>query len=161
VQNGHDSLDKTKDLVYFKFYPLNKIINLKKPFGLCFGIIPTCQTVTSTYHSLNENLNSTSNYNKYSYSNFNTSNNNNLNDSIDSESNPNKNNDALNNNNGINSDLLNANGSTKISNSNLIKYDSLRLCQITGLNEAKVYNFTNNQNDMIVNFDFFIQNGNY
>ena len=71
----------------------------------------------------------------------------------------NKNNDLTLNNNGINSDHLNINGTNKMSNSNLIKYDSLRLCQITGLNEAKIYSFTNNQVDMIVNFDFFLLNG--
>ena len=71
----------------------------------------------------------------------------------------NKNNDLTLNNNGINSDHLNINGTNKMYNSNLIKYDSLRLCQITGLNEAKIYSFTNNQSDMIVNFDFFLLNG--
>ncbi len=67
----------------------------------------------------------------------------------------NKNNDLTLNNNGINSDHQ----TNKMSNSNLIKYDSLRLCQITGLNEAKIYSFTNNQVDMIVNFDFYLLNG--
>ena len=111
-----------------------------------FGIIPTCQMTTSPI------------YNRYQYSNLNNSN---LNDSIDNDA------KILNNEISVN---MNSNASTlqgapttnSNTNKNLhgsIKYDSLLLCQITSFDEAKIYNFVTNQVDMIVNFDFYVQNG--
>ncbi len=36
---------------------------------------------------------------------------------------------------------------------------SLLVCQITSLDEAKIYKFTTNQTDMILDYDFYPQDG--
>ncbi len=36
---------------------------------------------------------------------------------------------------------------------------SLLVCQITSLEEAKIYKFTTNQTDMILDYDFYPQDG--
>lgn len=81
-----------------------------------------------------------------------------MNDSVDNDA------KVLNNDYSTNNNASTLQGATSNINTNKnahssIKYDSLLLCQITGFNEAKIYNFVTNQVDMIVNFDFYIQNG--
>ena len=129
-----------------------------KPFGLCFGIIPTCQTISPAYQQTATEI-ARPPYNKYSYANLNAS----INDSMsESEAKTVNANEDGGNNASVTatvpaSNSNNVNGNNGASKS-FIKYDSLLLYQITGFNEAKIYNFVTNQVDMIVNFDFYVQN---
>ena len=104
---------------------------------------------------MNDNLNL--NFNKYTSLNNSVTNNNtnnaNLNDSIDADKYVDS---TTSNNNGSNSDQLNVNFSNKGPTSSRIKYDSLRLCQITGFNEAKIYNFTNSFLKFLLNLNLII-----
>ena len=65
--------------------------------------------------------------------------------------------------NGANTSIIPKNANTNgnnTSNNNSVKYDSLLVCQITGFNEARIFKFVTNQFDMIMNYDFYVQNGN-
>lgn len=120
---------------------------LFKAFGLCFAISPTCQSLNN-FQIQKENVNPNSLFNKYGYSNDNS--NNNLVESVEIE-------------NGANTSIIPKNTNTNgnnTSNNNSVKYDSLLVCQITGFNEARIFKFVTNQFDMIMNYDFYVQNGN-
>jgi hypothetical protein len=105
----------------------------------------------SNFQQTKENINPNTVYNKFGYSNNNS--NNNLVESVEMENVNNTSIISKSNNN-------NSNGNGNSTPNNSIKYDSLLICQITGFNEAKIYKFVTNQFDMIMNYDFYVQNGN-
>lgn len=106
------------------------------PFGLCFVVIPTCLSPPKVYQYINESVNSpNATYTKYP-----------LND-ISNTVNPKAN---LSNNASI------------VSSPQARKNEpitSLLICQIVSFDEAKIYKFTSNQADTILNFDYYSHNG--
>jgi len=143
---------------------------LLKPFGLCFAVIPTSQSIYNPYQFKNNQINNPKSFTRdlnESILNNNNNNNNNHNnndkgnDELDSTTNENDKNrisTSVNNNNNNSSfkqcTINNNNLSTK--NEPLT---SLLICQITSFDEAKVFKFVTNKFDTILNFDFYIQNG--
>lgn len=105
------------------------------PFGLCFGVLPTCQSTnrTNLFH-LNELAN------KYSSS------------IVTNSFSPLMNEETLSNS------LEKVNKVKKNSHSNEPTGSIVAICQITALNETKINKLINTNSEMIMNFDFFVQN---
>jgi hypothetical protein len=114
-----------------------------KPFGLCFGVIPTCQKVVSNgqvFDQLNQRISPTKSYSLSAYSNSLA------NHFLHSVSNQND-------QNSLNEIQIKQDNSLKSEFTN-----SLLICQIVSLNEDSIYELSNTHTkDMITGFDFYVE----
>ena len=124
-------------VLYYELIIYIYIYSRFKPYGLCFAVIPTCLATPKLTHFINSGMSPASNYEKYPFSN--------LNESLSTSKSKRTSN--------FKTSILN--------NKNEPVVTSLLVCQITSFEEAKIFKFVSHRADMILNFDFCIQNGNF
>lgn len=133
-------------------------------------MIPTSQSIYNPYQFKNNQINSPKSFARHLNESIQNNNNNNADKVVDDlDTTSNEQHDKNGTSSSVNNNANNNNSSFKLNcnlNNNNVSaaknepLTSLLICQITSFDEARVFKFVTNKFDTILDFDFYIQNGN-